>query len=311
MSAGLNSRTGAPLDASRRPGPCNAFSGFCSCDSCSRQQDEVRRRGSASSGRPRRSSATGTSRPRRAIPTDRSPGNQPNRAQPPFAPHPRRRHSRVGNPPVISNPGGFCSICDSTAGHYISSADQQWPNRPAEPAEPARVATGGATDLVLIRTSLGHTTRLQRQVAVAWSRMVSAARRAGIAAPLLSLRATSHTTAMQRRVWEAAVRELGSASEAGLWCVEPGTPAARSGLTIELDLGQLSSHGRIRGARSLPAYRWLQAHARRFGFEPSGRSAARWRFVTTEVPQFRSPLQGETAANLAFARAAAKAVGKW
>lgn len=308
MSAGLNSRTGAPLDASRRPGPCNAFSGFCSCDSCSRQQDEVRRRGSASSGRPRRSSATGTSRPRRAIPTDRSPGNQPNRAQPPFPPHPRRRRSRVRIPSVISNSGGFCSFCASTADRNVSSANQQWHD---EPAEPARVAGGGATDLVLIRTSLGHTTRLQRQVAVAWSRMVSAARRAGIAAPLLSLRATSHTTAMQRRVWEAAVRELGSASEAGLWCVEPGTPAARSGLTIELDLGQLSSHGRMRGARSLPAYRWLQAHARRFGFEPSGRSAARWRFVTTEVPQFRSPLQGETAANLAFAPAAAKAVGKW
>lgn len=308
MSAGFNSRTGAPLDASRRPGPCNAFSGFCSCDSCSRQQDEVRRRGSASSGRPRRSSATGTSRPRRAIPTDRSPGNQPNRAQPPFPPHPRRRRSRVRIPSVISNSGGFCSFCASTADRNVSSANQQWHD---EPAEPARVAGGGATDLVLIRTSLGHTTRLQRQVAVAWSRMVSAARRAGIAAPLLSLRATSHTTAMQRRVWEAAVRELGSASEAGLWCVEPGTPAARSGLTIELDLGQLSSHGRMRGARSLPAYRWLQAHARRFGFEPSGRSAARWRFVTTEVPQFRSPLQGETAANLAFAPAAAKAVGKW
>lgn len=194
-----------------------------------------------------------------------------------------RRFRRRG-PPVFSGPTLI----------YGSTSDTSWPSEPdtplttastvsGHPVSPAPLASGAATDLVQVAMGGSVTVRLQRRAAVAWGRLISAARRAGLASPLLSLRAGNATIKRQRRVWESAVQAHGGEGEAKLWCAVPGTPASQDGLSIEVFLGRRASAGGSQTASSLPAYRWLRANARRFGFVPHGRSAARWSFVETSA----------------------------
>ncbi|MFO0221680.1 MAG: D-alanyl-D-alanine carboxypeptidase family protein [Planctomyces sp.] len=173
---------------------------------------------------------------------------------------------------------------------YGSTSDNSWPS-PADstpttvpasnvvPVSPAPLTSGTATDLVSVAIGGSGTIRLQRRAAVAWGRLIAAARRQGVASPLLSLRAGNATIGRQRRVWESAVQAHGSEEEARRWCVVPGTPTSQDGLSFEVFLGSAASAGSPQTASSLPAYRWLRANARRFGFVPHGRSAVRWVFV--------------------------------
>lgn len=160
-----------------------------------------------------------------------------------------------------------------------SVAQSTAPASVTAPTLPAGMPQAASTDLVLVATDRGNAIRLQRRVATSWSRLVAEARRQGIAAPLLTLRAGSTTTGRQQSVWKRAVQVYGSEDEARLWCVTPGTASARDGVSFEVFLGTPTPGNGQPKARTLPAYRWLRSNARRFGFVPHGRSAGRWAFA--------------------------------
>lgn len=306
MSTGYVNRGLAPVPATSRTCVCGGTNSYSGCASCRQQQEVMGRRPRLSSGGLRRRQTAPIGRARIGVPARHSvAGSRPGAAGHPPARQRRLRRAVYPMNGVIMNTWGGGSVWGSTADVGPNSVEPQMTHEPTQSAQ-RRVET--ASDLVLVRTADGGTTRLQRQVAAAWSRMVAAARRDGIAAPLLSLQVTGNTAEKQKRAWEAAVKVHGSPAEATLWCTEPGNPASRSGLAFELDLGQRVAGQRARSARSLPAYRWLQSNARRFGFEPAGRSAARWRFVVTP-PATATKDDNEIPADLALAGAGA-AIGQ-
>lgn len=141
----------------------------------------------------------------------------------------------------------------------------------------------GAT-LVVLSNPQGNDFYIERTAANAWTNMVAAARRDGIPAPALLPRVSQRTKSRQARLWDAAVRIFGSQEEARHWSILPGEAVSRNGRVIELDLGPASASSSGR-ASDRPAYRWLRRNARRFGFVPDGRMAARWRFAPESLNQ--------------------------
>jgi len=119
---------------------------------------------------------------------------------------------------------------------------------------------------------------LRRVAAQAWSAMVSAARAAGIAGPLLLPVSGYRSSARQQRLWDRALARYGTREEARKWVAPPGGSPHQSGRAIDLYLGTRNDSTNVAKLRRTPAYQWLVANAQRFGFYPYEREPWHWEY---------------------------------
>ena len=173
------------------------------------------------------------------------------------------------------------------------------------------------SDVVTVRGVNGPVP-LHRLAAQAWAAMVSAARADGIAQPLLLPVSGYRSSAHQNRLWQQALARYGSAEEARKWVAPPGSSAHQSGRAIDMYLGARNDSSNVPKLRGTPAYQWLVANARRFGFYPYEREPWHWEynppaagtaheleleFETDRIPSSRLEWPGASADLLAFMRA--------
>ena len=135
-----------------------------------------------------------------------------------------------------------------------------------------------AADLATVSGLGGKEIRLHRLAATAWQALVCDARNAGIRAPLLLPVSGFRDPVHQKRLWDAALDRYGSASEARKWVAPPGSSPHQSGRAIDFYLGGTNSSGNVAHLSTLPAYKWLATHARRFGFYPYEREPWHWEY---------------------------------
>lgn len=119
---------------------------------------------------------------------------------------------------------------------------------------------------------------LHRVAASAWQAMVNAARAAGIAEPLLRPTSGFRDPARQAVLWEQALKKYGSPEIARKWVAPPGGSPHQSGRAIDLYLGGSNDSANVGRLRTLPAYHWLVANARRFGFYPYEAEPWHWEY---------------------------------
>jgi D-alanyl-D-alanine carboxypeptidase len=132
-------------------------------------------------------------------------------------------------------------------------------------------------DIVTVQ-GVSRPIRLHRLAARAWSALVAEARRAGLAAPLLSPTSGYRSRERQARLFARAVRRYGSREAARRWVAPPGASPHQSGRALDLYLGGRNDSSNVARLRTLPAYRWLAANARRFGFYPYEREPWHWEY---------------------------------
>ena len=124
----------------------------------------------------------------------------------------------------------------------------------------------------------GKNIALHRHAAAAWKALVEAARAAGIATPLLLIVSGYRSSAQQKKLWEAALKKYGSIEQARKWVAPPGSSAHQSGRAIDFHLGDRNSSANVAQLSKLPAYKWLAANARRFGFYPYSSEPWHWEY---------------------------------
>lgn len=142
-----------------------------------------------------------------------------------------------------------------------------------------RDRTPPARDQVVVVTGVGgKRVPLHRLAASAWQALVTAARRDGIAAPLLLPVSGFRDPALQERLWRNALQRYGSPEEARKWVAPPGGSAHQTGRAIDFYLGGSNDSRNVAQLRTLPAYRWLISNATRFGFYPYEREPWHWEY---------------------------------
>jgi hypothetical protein len=157
--------------------------------------------------------------------------------------------------------------------------------------------TPPAQDQIVVVTGVGgKRIPLHRLAASAWQALVSAARRDGIAAPLLLPGSGFRDPALQERLWRNALQRYGSPEEARKWVAPPGTSAHQTGRAIDFYLGGKIDSRNVAHLRTLPAYRWLVANAKRFGFYPYEREPWHWEYN----PPAARAVEGEVIEGLAL-----------
>lgn len=82
------------------------------------------------------------------------------------------------------------------------------------------------------------------------------------------LRAVSgyRSSERQAELFAAAVARYGSPEAARKWVAPPGSSAHQSGRAVDLDMGLPNGSSQVAAQRSTARWRWLDAHAARFGF---------------------------------------------
>jgi hypothetical protein len=133
-------------------------------------------------------------------------------------------------------------------------------------------------DVVTVRGVGQRRIPLHRHAATAFRALIRAARADGLAKPLLRPVSGFRDPARQAQLWERAKAKYGSAAEARKWVAPPGGSAHQSGRAIDFHLGGRNASGNVAQLRNLPAYRWLVANARRFGFYPYEREPWHWEY---------------------------------
>jgi hypothetical protein len=132
-------------------------------------------------------------------------------------------------------------------------------------------------DVVTVRGVNGPVP-LHRIAAQAWAAMVRQARADGIAGTLLLPVSGYRSSAHQQRLWQRALARYHAPQEARKWVAPPGGSAHQSGRAIDLNLGARNDSANVAKLRQTPAYVWLVANARRFGFYPYVREPWHWEY---------------------------------
>lgn len=123
------------------------------------------------------------------------------------------------------------------------------------------------SDLVTIKGLRSRKIKLHRRAAQALAQLIAAARAHGIAAPLLLPTSGYRPRSVQQQAWERALRRYGNERAARKWVCKPSPFCPHlSGHAVDLWLGSAASSANVSQHRITPAYRWLVANARRFGF---------------------------------------------
>lgn len=133
-------------------------------------------------------------------------------------------------------------------------------------------------DLETVSGYGGKRISLHRLAASAWRALVSAARADGIAGPLLLPTSGYRSPETQETLWQNALKKYGSPEAARKWVAPPGSSAHQTGRAIDLYVGGKNSSSEVAHLRTLPAYKWLVAHAERFGFYPYAQEPWHWEY---------------------------------
>jgi hypothetical protein len=135
-----------------------------------------------------------------------------------------------------------------------------------------------SSEIVMVKNVYGSNTPLHRLAAAALEAMICAARAEGIKEPLLRPTSGFRDPKRQAELWADALKKYGSPEEARKWVAPPGGSAHQSGRAIDFYLGGKNSSSNVAHLRMLPAYHWLVANARRFGFYPYEREPWHWEY---------------------------------
>jgi LAS superfamily LD-carboxypeptidase LdcB len=133
-------------------------------------------------------------------------------------------------------------------------------------------------DLVDVPSHERPTVPLHRLAAAAWAALVEAARADGVEAPLLLPVSGYRSPEEQEWLWQGALQKYGDPELACLWVARAGTSAHQSGRAIDCHLGDPIESEYVERMRDTPAYRWLVAHAERFGFYPYDHEPWHWEY---------------------------------
>lgn len=144
-------------------------------------------------------------------------------------------------------------------------------------------------DLVSVQGTGGRRIPLHRLAADAYLALLAAARRDGIEAPLLLPTSGFRDPRRQAELWQQALVKYGSPEKARKWVAPPGGSAHQTGRAIDLHLGGANSSANAENLRTTRAYRWLAAHAERFGFYPYVVEPWHW--------EYNPPAAGQRAAS--------------
>lgn len=139
-------------------------------------------------------------------------------------------------------------------------------------------------DVVHVRGVGQRQIPLHRLAANALQALITAARADGLAEPLLRPVSGFRDPARQAQLWKQALARYGSPQEARKWVAPPGGSAHQSGRAIDFHLVGRNSSNNVAQLRTLPAYRWLVANARRFGFYPYEREPWHWEYNPPAAP---------------------------
>jgi hypothetical protein len=134
------------------------------------------------------------------------------------------------------------------------------------------------TELVSVRGMGQRQIPLHRLAATALQALINAARADGLAEPLLRPVSGFRDPARQAQLWQHALAKYGSPEEARKWVAPPGGSAHQSGRAIDFYLGGRNASTNVAQLKTVPAYRWLVTHARRFGFYPYEREPWHWEY---------------------------------
>ena len=163
------------------------------------------------------------------------------------------------------------------------------PAAPADTFTPVAVETPGGgriknktappkDQLVTVTGTAKRKIPLHRLTAAAWQALVAAARRDGLAAPLLLPTSGFRDPAHQARLWKTALARYGSPEAARKWVAPPGSSPHQTGRAIDFYLGGSNGSAHVAKLRTLPAYRWMVANAQRFGFYPYPAEPWHWEY---------------------------------
>ncbi len=177
--------------------------------------------------------------------------------------------------PLVA-PGPVADVVEPTppAAAYFTPVGVEHPGggriRDKKPPRPDQIVTVSGVG--------GKRIALHRLAAGAWQALVAAARRDGIAAPLLLPTSGYREPVHQERLWRAALAQYGSPQEARKWVAPPGSSPHQTGRAIDSYLGGRNASAHVAQLRTLPAYRWLVANAVRFGFYPYPAEPWHWEY---------------------------------
>lgn len=170
----------------------------------------------------------------------------------------------------VSRGGQAKTTPSSSAGENFSAGVDYKNFRPVAVESPGggRIKEYKHPDPKDLVTVPGTKYKLHRLAAEAYLAMVAHARADGIEAPLLRLNDGYRTRERQEELFKAAVARYGSEEEARLWVAKFSNH--ETGRAIDLYLGGSNdrAHALDGSLRQLPAYKWLEKNARRYGFYP-------------------------------------------
>jgi LAS superfamily LD-carboxypeptidase LdcB len=108
--------------------------------------------------------------------------------------------------------------------------------------------------------------------------MVDQARTEGMEAPLLLPVSGYRSPEEQEWLWQGALAKYGDPEVACIWVARPGTSAHQSGRAVDLHLGYPIESEYVEELRRSAVWRWLRAHAERFGFYPYDVEPWHWEY---------------------------------
>jgi LAS superfamily LD-carboxypeptidase LdcB len=125
-----------------------------------------------------------------------------------------------------------------------------------------------SAELVEVAGLEGKVVPLHHLAARAWAALTDAARGDGVGEPLLAPVSGYRSPVEQEWLWQEALGKYGDPEVACLWVARPGTSAHQSGRAVDCHLGAPIESEYVDWLREQPAWHWLVANARRFGFYP-------------------------------------------
>jgi len=136
-----------------------------------------------------------------------------------------------------------------------------------------------SSDIVIVQGAFAKTP-LHRLAAEALNALVCVARADGIKHPqLLPTGSISgfRSPELQESIRKRSEADYGS-KDLGTWVGKPGFSAHQSGRAIDFYLGTANGRRKVAILRETPAYKWMAANARRFGFYPHPKEPWHWEY---------------------------------
>lgn len=132
--------------------------------------------------------------------------------------------------------------------------------------------------LAVVRGYGGKQIKVLDETAGAYLEMVAAARRDGLAAPLLEIVSGFRDPKRQEQLWQQALNRYGSARAARRWVAPPGHSVHQTGRALDLWLGVALGSKNVIRQRTTRAYQWMVQNAVHFGFYPYLQEPWHWEY---------------------------------